>query len=193
MFADDMWYHLKISTTADCATLQTDVCAITEWTEQQDLQLNVTKTKAMMVSRKRCPPDLNIEIGDLPIECVSFYRYLGFTISSNLSWSLHINPTWCKAKRLVGFLYRQFCQADSHCLNRLYKSIILPILNYGASVWNPYHVTYINKLDRVQEFAAKVVTRNCDQEVVYCWLSLSQPTRLATLAHSSANSQALPM
>ena len=112
-----------------------------------------------MITRKRCPPALVLTIGDSPIECVSSYRYLGVTITSNLSWSLHINQTCCKAKRMMGFLYRHFRQAAPSCLTRLYKSIILPILGYGASIWDPYHATYISKLDRVQELAAKVVTR----------------------------------
>ncbi len=87
------------------------------------------------------------------------YRYLGIIITSNLSWSLHIDQTCCKAKRMVGFLYHQFRHANPHSLIRLYKTIILPILGYGASIWDPYHSTYVRKLDRVQEFAAKVVTR----------------------------------
>ena len=159
MFADDICYYLEVSNAADCAIAQDDVNLINDWMAERDLRLNVSKTKAMVVSRKLCPPNLEIKVGDSYIECVTTYRYLGITITSNLSWSLHINQTCSKAKRLVGYLYRHFRQADSHTIASLYKSIILPILGYAASVWDPYQKTYVRKLERVQEFAAKVVTR----------------------------------
>ena len=81
---------------------------MSEWMDEKDLRLNVVKTKAMVVLRKKSPPTLNIRLGESEIECDSSYRYLGIIIASNLSWSLHIDSVYSKAKRLLGMLYRQF-------------------------------------------------------------------------------------
>ncbi len=66
--------HRKVSYAADCAAAQADVCAITDWTEERDLKMNVIKTKAMIVSRKRRSPVLEIKVGESLIERVSSYR-----------------------------------------------------------------------------------------------------------------------
>ena len=128
-----------------------------------DLRLNSNKTKALLVSRKRKPPALALRLNDCAIEQVEPYKYLGVLISSDLSWSLHINRVCSRAKQLVGFLYRHLRLADPRCICRIYQAIMLPILNYCSVVWDPYHSTYIDKLERAQHFAARVVTKQWQQ------------------------------
>ena len=118
--------------------------------------------------------------------CISLPLPGSSHLSSNLFWSIHIDNVCSKAKRLLGMLYRQFRYADSTSLQTLYKSVIIPQLGYGASVWDPYHVTYSNKLERVQEFAAKVITRNWIKSVAEVvdhlgWPRLVLRTRAAKL------------
>jgi len=43
----------------------------------------------------------------------------------------------CKIKKLLGFLYRFFRDAKSHLLAKLYKSLVLPVLDYCSSIWDP--------------------------------------------------------
>ena len=159
LYADDICYYKEVCTDDDCLDVQSDVNAIKDWTETQALRLNATKTKAMLVTRKKKPLILKIDLGKKAIETVSSIKYLGIILSNDLSWSAHINATCCQAKRIIGFLYRHFHLADSNCLTRLYHAIVVPILDYGASIWDPHHTTYIGKLERVQELAAKVATR----------------------------------
>ena len=46
----------------------------------------------------------------------------------------------------------------THSCTTLYKAIVVPHLDYCSSVWDPPHTTYVRKLERVQSFAAHVVT-----------------------------------
>ena len=84
--------------------------------------------------------------------------YLGVTVTSNLSWSAHIDNTCVKARKQLGLLYRHFHLVGRKALSRLYKSTVLPLLDYGACVWDPHKVTKIQKLEAVQRFAAKLAT-----------------------------------
>ena len=63
-----------------------------------------------------------------------------------------------KARYLLGFLHRNFWQADSGCLAYLYKSFVRPVLEYCCSVWDPYYIKDIDQLEKVQHFAAKLTT-----------------------------------
>ena len=41
-----------------------------------------------------------------PLELVSTYKYLGVTITSNLSWSPHIHSICAKDRKTIGLIYR---------------------------------------------------------------------------------------
>ena len=43
-----------------------------------------------------------------PIEKVEIFKYLGLLISSDLSWTSHIDSVCSKAKRILGLLYRRY-------------------------------------------------------------------------------------
>ena len=118
------------------------------------------KTKAMVVSRKKVPPKPTVMLNGLPVELVSSFRYLGILLSFDLSWSLHILSACVKAKRLIGFIYRSFFLSSQHCLSYLYKTLVRPILEYCSVVWDPYHLKYSKMLERVQNFAGRVSTRD---------------------------------
>ena len=83
------------------------------------LQLNVSKTKSMSISRKRKSQNLHLVLHNSTIEQVPFMKYLGIHLSSDLTWSKHISEICNKARRIIGFLYRNFYLADSTCLNHL--------------------------------------------------------------------------
>ena len=137
--------------------------------EVKDLRLNTKKTKLLVISRKRKPPAPTLSIKGEVVEQVPSFKYLGITISQNLSWSLHMGNMCCKARRLLGYLYRCFTLADRACPSQLYRSLVLPVLSYCSSVWDPLESTHINKLERVQGFAARLATDT--------WSERSEPIR----------------
>ena len=64
-----------------------------------------------------------------------------------------------KAKRQLGLIYRLFNKASPAALNQLYKSLVLPTLDYCSSLWDPHHATHVDRLESVQRFAAKIVSK----------------------------------
>ena len=45
-----------------------------------------------------------------------------------------------------------------------YQTMVRPILKYGSSVWDPYTQGLQDELEKVQNRAARVVTRNYTRE-----------------------------
>ena len=77
-----------------------------------------------------------------PIEKVSSFKYLGVTISDDLTWSKHIQTISYKARRIVVMLYRQFYRYTSTpALLHLYKMWYYGLASYRDSmysaVWHP--------------------------------------------------------
>ena len=118
----------------------------------------------MIISRKS-PTSFttlpSLLIDGSPLELVCSFKYLDVTLTSNLSWSTHINETCSKVKKLLGHIYRQFYyNSSSSVLIKLYLTLILPILIYSLSVWDPYYILNIKKLEKVQHFALKLCSKN---------------------------------
>ena len=97
------------------------------------LTFNASKCKYMVISRRRqgyChPPDLLLD--DSCLERVESFKYLGILLSSDLSWSKHIESFCTKAHKLLqlGLLYRRFYKhAEPPAL------FFLPLFFYHARV-----------------------------------------------------------
>ena len=109
LYADDMLLYKPVGRPEDFNRLQIDIDHIRVWVSNNHLALNSDKCKVMMISRKRNPvPPPQFILQDTPLKQVEDYRYLGVLLTSDLSWSSHINSTCSKARKLIGLLYRRF-------------------------------------------------------------------------------------
>ncbi|TWW53679.1 hypothetical protein D4764_0152530 [Takifugu flavidus] len=77
------------------------------WSRENLLQLNMTKTKEMVVdlSKSKCPPS-PVCISGKDVEIVSFYRFLGVQLDNKLEWSTNTDAVYKKAMSRLYFLRR---------------------------------------------------------------------------------------
>ncbi|KAI8500230.1 hypothetical protein Bbelb_217960 [Branchiostoma belcheri] len=73
-----------------------------------------------------------------PLAKVSKAKYLGVTITSNLSWSLHIDNITAKANRTLGMLRRDLRIASVEAKQRAYMALVRSTLEYPCPVWDPH-------------------------------------------------------
>ena len=84
---------------------RSEVTNFVQWCEANHLELNVNKTKEMIIDfRKKDNAISPLEINDYTIEQVSEYKYLGVTIDDKLHWSGHINNIKSKANKPLQFM-----------------------------------------------------------------------------------------
>ncbi len=95
---------------------------------------------------------------------------LGVFLSSDMTWSAHVDSICSKARKPVGLLYRRFsANVDNHSLLEMYKFLIRPHKEYAAPVWSPHLVKDRDSLENVQKFALRMCHKNWDvgyQELV---------------------------
>ena len=92
----------------------------------------------MIITRKSSSSLPLLKINDHLLEQVYSFKYLGITITSNLSWSLHIQSVISKTHKITGLIYRSFYKYSSpYVLLKLYLALILPHFNYCSTVWSP--------------------------------------------------------
>ena len=132
LYADDILLYRRIRTQSDYSLLQQDVNKLQTWFSQNHLELNISKCKYMVISKKRHPlqPTIQLNISCQPLECVSKYKYLGIWLTNNLSRSTHIGRvTKHAAKNNLQEIY-----AHSHpdTLKQLY-------LTLSGHMWSTPH------------------------------------------------------
>ena len=121
-YAVDLLLYKPVESYADYNRVQ-DVTTIDYWMSHNSLTLNATKCKHMVITRSRSHQCPQLFLAGQPLECVQSYKYLGVIITSNLSWSEHIQSICNKSRKLVGLLYRQFyLNTDSDTLCQFYLS-----------------------------------------------------------------------
>ena len=164
LFADDIALYHTIRSPADYVVLQADITAITMWIEdEKHLKLNADKCCLMFISRKHTlalsPPPLFIH-GDSQLQQVGSVKYLGVLLTSDLTWSQHVDKVCSKTRKLTGLFYRRFCCCNPDLMLQLYKSLIHPHLEYASQVWDPHLLKDVNNLEKTQKFALRVCQKN---------------------------------
>ena len=167
LYADDASLYRPISRTEDFLAIQSDIDALKAWSDDHLLQLNPSKCKYMVLTKKRFPSEnsgtLSLQLGGTTLEKVESFKYLGVLLKSDLSWSDHITGVCSKAKRILGLLYRNFYFNSSPAtIKQLYLSLVRPHLEYAAELWDPHTRRDIDKLESVQKFALKVISHQWD-------------------------------
>ena len=154
LYADDILIYRSISSSHDCGLLQHGVDTISSWIASSGLAINPTKSTLLVISRKRVKLQISLQI---PVPCLNSVKYLGVKITSDLKWNAYVLNTCKSAKQKLGLLYWNF-HLDQCTLSHLYKTLVLPKLDYCSCVWDP-QTAALNSLELVQAFAAKSCVR----------------------------------
>ena len=165
LYADDILLYKPINSTNDSKFLQEDVDTILDWIHVHGLTPNNSKTKLLCISRSRQAPPINLNIAGYHIPPSPSVKYLGITLTSNLSWSEHIKSTCKSAKRQLGTIHRKLHQATPETRHQIITSTILPKLEYCCAVWDPHLKQDISILENVQKFAGRIVTKNWSADI----------------------------
>ena len=142
MHANDIVLYGPVRSTADLIWLQEDTTSLGLWANSVNLRFNPRKCKAMILSkRKHVTIPSPLLLNGQPVNFVDSIRYLGLTISADLSWSKHIKNITSKARQLVGLLFRQFYKhASTDTIRKIYLTIMQPhfwsmLVKFGTPTW----------------------------------------------------------
>ena len=96
----------------------------------------------------------------IELEGVPAAKYLGVTISDDLSWGTHIDNITKKANQNLGFLKLNVKVHNQSLKSTAYKTLLRPQLEYAFTIWSPHTATDIYKIESVQRRAARWAIRD---------------------------------
>ena len=180
LFADDTTMIVCGRSITDISdTLTKALASVQEWLEASGLQLNTSKTKYVLIYSNRRKPSasLNVQLGGRSIEQVRMHKLLGVVVTDNLTWTDHVNLVCNKVSRGINLLRRISWFLLKESLVCYCNAYILPQFTYADSVWNSCTAAQSVKLERLQNYAARLILQQRG-EVSATWMrkQLGWPT-----------------
>ena len=154
LFADDSVIYRKITSLEDQKALHEDLVRVFEWAERWGMSFNVKKCVHVNITKKLTPLPYSYTVGEETVPKEQGTKYLGVTITSDLSWSKHISNIRAKASRTLGLIRRNFDPCDPSVREKAYQCLVRPQIDYAASVWSPYIQRDKSMFESVQRQAA---------------------------------------
>ena len=170
LFADDCLIYRTIQSSSDQHILQQDLNALVKWAEKWQMKFNTAKCKIMQMTNHHNKLLFTYKMYGSPLVTTEQHSYLGVQLHHKLSWQPQIQYTCNKASKILGFLQRNLRHCPVDLRQLAYKQFVLPILEYCAPIWDPYHQKYIRQIEMVQHRAARFVLgkpwRRCERDSI---------------------------
>ena len=158
MFADDTCLYITVEDPADGAEiLNRNLSGVHDWATQWIVNFNAEKTKSMIISNKIMPHP-PIHFAGSQIVNVTKHKHLGLTLSSNLSWTEHINLILKDSSKMLEIIRKLKYDLDRKTLETIYFSFIRPKLEYACQIWDNCAAKDKERLEDFQRNVARVVT-----------------------------------
>ena len=117
----------------------------------------------------------NYQLHGHRLEIVDSRKYLGITLTSNLSWDKHVDNVAAKGNRTLGFIRRNLKDCTRTVKETSYIAIVRPTIEYAATVWDPTSQSKIKALENIQRRAARFVTNNYTDRTPGCVTNMFVP------------------
>ena len=148
---------------------------VEDWSRVNKFQLNSDKCEELRISFAKNKVDLpSVVVDGHNLEVVDHAKLFGVTITSTLSWNMHLSEIVKKASKRLYFL-RQLkrAQVEKADLLSFYTSCIRSVCNYAIPVFHaslPHYL--IDDLERVQKRALSIICPTLSEDNALASLDL---------------------
>ena len=157
-YADDTTLGGLISN--DESSYRQEVSNLVQWGQDNNLELNVNKTRELIVDFRRNPSVIQpLSINGSEVEIVDSFKFLGVHISNDLKWVTHVDVIVRKAQQRLFFLRRlRSFRVSQGLLVKFYRAVVESVLTLSIAVW--YGNTTVDdrrRLNRVVNTASAII------------------------------------
>lgn len=174
LFADDTIIYLSgKNCRSTIEILNQELEKLMNWLNGNKLKINVAKTKAMMLGKKKFREELKtlkdgISIGGSEIEMVEEMKYLGLIVDCQLNFKSHVNYMCKKISSKLGVLGRCSGFISKRTRLTIFNTIVLPHFTFVGTVLYIASKSDIDRLQILQNRAMRIILKR-DR---YCRISV---------------------
>ena len=182
-------------------SLEKCVCDIRVWMRSNWLKLNDDKTEVMVFGSKQAmarQQSISLKIGDAEVKSTGKVKNLGIIEDPQLSMTHQVNAVCKSAFYQLRNIARIRSYLTDEATKTLVQSLVISRLDYGNSLYYGISKANMNKLQHVQNAAARLVARKSRRDhitpTLYMlhWLPVEYRVifKLLVLVYRAVNGQA---
>lgn len=180
LYADDVvLYFTGENLTSITNILQADLDKIQQWSINNGLAINASKTKALLVGgrhkiQNNSDGRKEFMIDQKPLEWVNCFSYLGLLIDETLSFNPAIEQMHRKAAYKLRTMYLIRNNLTTFGSLTMAKSMVIPYLDYGVLFMSSCHESLIKRLQYLQNRVLKCALKLGRMTGTKCMHSLAR-------------------
>ena len=179
-FADDTKVFRKVTNDTDKQSLQDDLDKLVKWSEKWQMLFNFEKCKCIHIGHGNM--DEEYKMGDAVLCRTTQEKDLGVKFSADMKVSEQCRIAVSKGNKILGLIRRTIMYKEKQLIIPLYKAIVRPHLEYCIQAWRPYHKKDIDKLEKIQRRATKMISElrdfSYESRLLQCGLTTLETRRL---------------
>ena len=160
LYADDTVLYMSGQVANITDLVNDDLAKFKYWCLQNKLTINVKKTKCVYFGLKSQVKNIDnhrICIDNMLIDRVNSYKYLGVTLDATLNYNAHLSNCLSLASHKIFLLSKIRKYITFEAANRIYKTMILPIVEYGDILYDGSSQKLLGKLQTLQNRGLRLV------------------------------------
>ena len=141
-------------------TLNQNLERVSYWVKDSKLVMNADKTKCILFGSRHMlvdDPQLQLSMSGIPIEQVKKAKLLGVLLDSQPTWSDHIDGIEMKMGRGLAMVRSPYLTTS--LMGQVIQSLVFCHLHYCPIIWSAATKSDLNKLQLVQNRAARLVLK----------------------------------
>ncbi len=162
MLADDTTLSTSGKNICDITNpLQLSISEISKWCDENNMQINPTKSKSMILATRQKHQlsnlSLDLSLNNTPVEQVSDHRILGLCVDKNLRWDVHTDYVCKKVSKNVFLFHKLSTIINLEAKHLFYNAHIKSHIDYASIVWDGCSEHLLKRLNSLQRRAVKLV------------------------------------
>lgn len=157
LYADDIKVYgsYNISNEVEIkSALQTSLERMVKWGKDWDIPVNISKSSVLHIGSDKT---VSYSHGGINVSSIDEIKDLGINISKTLKPASHIKIATKKSLNALFVLFRNVFITDPKILVRLYKTYVVPHLEYASQTWSPHLKKDIDSIERVQKTFTRIL------------------------------------
>ena len=139
-----------------------DLQCLSEWLEDNNLVLKVSKTRRVLLTSQRHKERnciLNFNLLGKSISCQTTFKYLGVVFDNFMTWKAHADYVCKKVASRVIILGRVRSFVTKEAATLVHDALMLPLFGYCDIAWSNLLQQDIDRLQCLQNRSSRIITR----------------------------------